>query len=431
MNTMLICPSEREAVRALSQQVPLSNLPAFGKALVIHWLEYLATLGIRSVSILAADRPEQVRALVGDGSRWGLRIEVFPETRELSPDEARERYLKGDTTFWPANPNDANVIDHFPEFPEKPLFNSYADWFAGMVAFMPVAAHRNQVGFREAVPGVWVGPRARIAPDAQLIAPCWIGSNVVIGAHCVIGPSAFIEDRVMIESAVEISDSAVAPETFVGSLVELKNSLAHGRLLINWQTASATTVPDTFLLSSLAERKSRTKPGGILGRLCALLALIVTLPLALVPFLKSKFRNQRSLRALVAVCPHLDKSTANLGHPRTSETMVYYELANCKGWLRFWPQLWNIARGEFVWVGNRPLSPAAVAKLTNDFERLWLAAPIGLISLAHAEGIADAFSDEARACASFYAVQANWRLDMSILARTFFVSPKRALASIF
>jgi lipopolysaccharide/colanic/teichoic acid biosynthesis glycosyltransferase len=115
----------------------------------------------------------------------------------------------------------------------------------------------------------------------------------------------------------------------------------------------------------------------------------------------------------------------------TSETLVYYELADCSGWLRFWPQMWNIVKGDFAWVGNRPLSPFEVAELTNDFERLWLAAPIGLISLADAEGAADSFSDETRACASFYAVKANWRLDISILARTFVARTKRSLAALF
>src|SRR5206468_11323241 len=85
------------------------------------------------------------------------------------------------------------------------------------------------------------------------------------------------------------------------------------------------------------------------------------------------------------------------------------------------PQLWNIARGQFTWVGNRPLSPADAAALANEFERLWLAAPIGLVSLADALGCPQAFSDEARAHASYYAVKANWRLDCSIFLRALIV----------
>ena len=69
-------------------------------------------------------------------------------------------------------------------------------------------------------------------------------------------------------------------------------------------------------------------------------------------------------------------------------------------------------------MGNRPLTYSQATQLTNDFERLWLAAPIGLFSLADAHGCADSLSDESRAHASFYAVQHHWRLDTSILAQS-------------
>ena len=101
-------------------------------------------------------------------------------------------------------------------------------------------------------------------------------------------------------------------------------------------------------------------------------------------------------------------------------TRVYFELSCANEWLRRWPQLWNVARGDFAWVGNRPLSPREAAGLANDFERLWLSAPIGLVSLADAEACTEWLGDEAHAHASYYAAQANWRLDLSIMARVLF-----------
>ena len=110
-------------------------------------------------------------------------------------------------------------------------------------------------------------------------------------------------------------------------------------------------------------------------------------------------------------------------------TVIYHELTCGFGWLRCWPQLWSICQGDFAWVGNRPLSPTEVADLSNDFERLWLAAPIGLLSLGQAEGAVDAL--EKRACASLYALQANWRLDLSIIARALLATTKRSLTALF
>src|SRR6185295_7934735 len=125
MRALLIAPAERPHVTALWEVSPLANLPILGKCLIEYWLEHLAASGAKKVSILAADRPEQVRRLVGDGARWGLDVEVVPECRELTPDEARGKYLVNGGGDWLPAPNDARVMDHLPESPGHPLFASY------------------------------------------------------------------------------------------------------------------------------------------------------------------------------------------------------------------------------------------------------------------------------------------------------------------
>ena len=67
MKALLICPAARENVAALAETAPLSNLPAFGRSLIECWLGHLSVLGAREIFVLATDRPEQVRALIGDG----------------------------------------------------------------------------------------------------------------------------------------------------------------------------------------------------------------------------------------------------------------------------------------------------------------------------------------------------------------------------
>lgn len=421
MNALLICPAERPATRFLAQTSPFAALHAFAKPLVVYWLEHIAALGAKYVLILASDRPEQIQALVGDGARWGLHVEVLALPRELSTDEARAKYC-GDASRCLAKPYDVSVMDHFPGLPEHPLFKSYANWFDGLRAFLPRVTSAGNNNVKEIKPGVWVSPRARVSTGAELRAPCWIGPHTVVAADTVIGPMAVLEDRVMVEPGVEIANSSVAPETFVGRLTELKNSIADGSILINWRSASCACVPDSFLLCSLAKRKHIIKSSNLLARLLALVVMLLTLPLAVLPILWAKLRGQPAFRPRVAVRPY--HST----EPGTMATLVYHKLTR-GGFLSTWPQLWNIFKGDFAWVGNRPLSPGQVADLSNDFERLWLAAPIGLFSLAQAEGAIDAI--ETRACASLYALQANWRLDLSILARAFISSTKRSVTALF
>jgi hypothetical protein len=419
--SLLICPAERAATRFLAQSRPYVCLHVFAKPLVVRWIECQAAAGAKHVRILASDRAEQVRSLVGDGSRWGLEIEVVSEPIELTPTEARAKYC-ANAAEWLPQPNDVTLMDHFPGLPDYPVFKSYAHWFNGLRALLThVVSEKNDV--REIKPGVWVSARARISQNAELRAPCWIGPHTVVGAETIIGPMAVLEDRVMVESAVEISNSSVAPETLVGKMTEVKDSIADGDILLNWRSASCARVPDAFLLCSLAKRPPAGKTSNIFTRACSLVLLAASLPLALLGMAWAILCRRPPLRPLVAVRPFVS------AEPGAMATVVYYEIGAGPAWLRAWPQLWSIASGDFAWVGNRPLSPSQVADLSTDFERLWLAAPIGLISLAHAQGAVDA--SDARPWSSLYASQANWRLDLSIIARAAMVTTIRSLTALF
>src|SRR6185436_20691316 len=124
-----------------------------------------------------------------------------------------------------------------------------------------------------------------------------------------------------------------------------------------------TRVSDAFLMCSLHKQKV-SPPFHWIGRVGALALLLLTSPLILISIAGSYLRGQRPVCARKAVRP-LTNSGASL---------VYYEFPSSNECWRRWPQLWNIVRGEFGWVGNRPLSPLEAGKLLNDFERLWLEA---------------------------------------------------------
>ncbi len=411
MKSVLICPAERPALAKLAGSAPLAVVPILGQSLLEYWLEHLASLGAREVQVLAADRSEEVRAHVGDGARWGLRVEVMPEVRELTISEARAKYRETSGEDWLPDPKDVVLLDQLPGMASHTLLNSYGEWFAAVLAWFSHTASPLRVGIHEIQPGVWAGLRTRIAPTAQLHAPCWLGQNVWIGPQAVIGPMVVVEDRVFVESGATISHSVVGTETFVGSLTDLRDSLACGSTLVNWRTGSSLELADPLLLCPLHRRRTHLKRPNVMARLAALWLMVGTFPAAACVMWRSKRRGRPALRQKIAICPRLGTA------PSLNDELIYYELGSVSRWLRRWPQLWNIMRGEFTWVGNRPISPEDAGALRNDSERLWLTAPIGLISLADATGCAQAFSDEARAHASFYAVKANWKLDCAIFAR--------------
>jgi hypothetical protein len=77
----------------------------------------------------------------------------------------------------------------------------------------------------------------------------------------------------VIDAAAEVTESVIGPETFVGKLTRVHQSLAFGNMLINWQTNSCTQVPDAFLLCPLGQPDLPSrKKGGILEGLAGAVA---------------------------------------------------------------------------------------------------------------------------------------------------------------
>lgn len=249
MKALLICPSERDPVKLLGEGMPLCNVPLLGQSILEYWLAWLASSGVTHVSVLAHDRPEQVRAVAGQGERWGLSVDVIQESRELTPAQALIKY---DEEIRPTPlQNGIAVLDHFPGMPEHPVFESYEKCFTSMQQWMPKALTPERVGIRELRPGIWAGLHSQISPQAELCAPCWLGRKTFIGPRAVLGPNTIIEDGCFIEGDTQIENSYVGPDTFVGRYAELSGSMAWGRTLINWKSGSIIKVPDPFLLCAL------------------------------------------------------------------------------------------------------------------------------------------------------------------------------------
>ena len=411
MNALLICPAERPGMEHLTKAAPLAALPVFGQSLVEHWLDEMSRKKARHVRVLAADRPHLIRSLLGDGSRWGFTLEVIPERYELNAHQAVAQFATCST-----NPvtsaEHVFAMDHLPGFPKFKLFEDYAALFAGMTARLNRVTAADRIGLREIEPGIWVGLRTRIDRRAKLHAPCWIGEHVWIGPDAEVGPMAVLEDRVFVDHGAWIEQSHVAPDSYVGEFVELRHSLAWGARLINWQNGSFLAVPDEFLLSGFKRPKTLRAGSNWFGRVAALILLQLTVPVGIYGMLKSAVLGLPAFRAREAVLPWSHEFPEQQGR-----TITYFEMNSTNRFMRRWPQLWNVACGEFAWVGNRPLSAKNAAQLTTDFEKLWLNAPVGLVSLGDVEGAFDRFDEQARAHAAFYATRSDWRLDLSILSR--------------
>jgi NDP-sugar pyrophosphorylase family protein len=254
MKAILICPGHRPGISQLIEDAPLAAVPLLGESLVVYWLVQLASLGAKEVTVIACDRADSVRGIVGTGSRWGLQVTVIPESRELNVAEARARHGGGES--WLPAPHDVVQADCLPGLPAHRLGENYGEWYAAVQAWCDRAVTPDRTGMREIAPGIRVGWQSVIPADAVLRAPCWIGEKVTVGPGAVIGPHAVVENRAMIGEGAEIVRSIIGPDTMVGDHTEVADSLAWGETLINWQDGSCLHVPDEFLLCSLRRPKT-------------------------------------------------------------------------------------------------------------------------------------------------------------------------------
>jgi hypothetical protein len=398
VKAVLICPDPRAGAAFFSRKSPLVLTPVLGPSLLSNWLSTLADSGVKEVIVFASDRPSAIRAETGRGERWGLKIEVLPEPRELSVAEARARFGVDNVT----------LADHLPGLPDAPLFTTHAGFFAALERWLPLAGGRR-VGAKEISPGIWSGLRCKIDPSARLVPPCWLGDNIWIRAHATIGPLAFIEDSSFVDHDAEVDRGWVGPRTYVGALTHVSQSLAWADGLLNHATDSFIVIVDTFLLGGIRGESGFARSSPWYGRLMALLAFLLTSPLLLVAALRNRGSGHPLIEGKRAVIP------GDLPGNSAFREMAYSELNGFSGLARRWPQLWSIVRGDFSWVGNRPLDREQAAQLETEFERLWLAAPVGFVSLADTFGCGALFDDEARAHSAFYAARAGGPLDRAIL----------------
>jgi N-acetyl-alpha-D-muramate 1-phosphate uridylyltransferase len=78
-HAMILAAGRGERLRPLTDALPKALAVVRGKPLIVHHLEKLARLGVRSVVINLAWLGERVREALGDGAHWGLQIHYSEE----------------------------------------------------------------------------------------------------------------------------------------------------------------------------------------------------------------------------------------------------------------------------------------------------------------------------------------------------------------
>ncbi len=106
LKAMILAAGRGERMRPLTDSVPKPLLQVNGKHLIEYHLEALAGAGVSEVVINLCWLGEQIMDFVGDGARWGMRVQYSPEgpqALETGGGIFRALELLGDKPFWLVN----------------------------------------------------------------------------------------------------------------------------------------------------------------------------------------------------------------------------------------------------------------------------------------------------------------------------------------
>jgi hypothetical protein len=126
-----------------------------------------------------------------------------------------------------------------------------------------------------------------VHPTAKLHSPAFLGENSRVGAMVEVGPGTSIGRNCMIERDTQVTDSVVFSGTYVGQHLALRSVIVDRSRLINTKWDVEIEGVDELLLGSVFGTPFATQIQRFCGRVAALLALALTLPILLLLYVGS------------------------------------------------------------------------------------------------------------------------------------------------
>ena len=476
MKAIVLPFRQAEELRPFRFLCPDFLLPLVGKPVVEHLVEQLVSCGVRDVTLLCDDRPDEVSPYFGTGERWGCAVKTSPVREAIQLDSLLSTALhgvQGMVCCLPGNLVLSSGLDlflaHAAENPQsitcpapfsggrifaadaatliniaqKTSFTNVDDLrAAASVNAVPVSAVETndlvrlitapadllsiqrdvleellpgiRIPARKTERGIWIGNHTHIASGARLIPPVMLGSHNRIIGNCQIGPNAVIASHCLVNNSDLIKDSIIMSGTAAGPHTELNGVAARGGALLNLRSGVAVTAPDAFILGEVGAEAERHMPNRLLDSIAALLLLVLLAPFAL------------SLFVLALAIPSMSRVTRGYGNirmkslsgehrrlPFTSREFTFGPIL-----LRRWFGLVQVLTGHLLLVGALPTmdSPSMEGELELDVPR-------GLFRIWEVEGDPPENDEERIARENYHAVTRTFARDLRIVVQSAGVGP--------
>lgn len=377
-------------------------LPFLDRPMLQHVVESLVARGCTEIGLIVMTAIEPIRALVGEGRRWGAKITVLP-LRDMKDVEALattfvaydEPVMVGDAerlpTEWPVvtAPEIPVVLGARKARPDKVTLDASTP-DAYMESWRRVVT--NEISGlvrtgRETAKDVIVGRGAKIHPAALVVGPAYIGERCLIGAGAQVGPFAYIGADSIVEDEAQVLEGAVLPHTYVGPRLEIRRKFVFCSTAYDLDRKVAIDTIEEFLLGGT--KRSNGAPG-LRERALAFAGGVVLLPVsvfgALASLLKQTPADEIGMRTVAA------------------------DFA-----LRVAPGMWSVVFGRRHLVGAPSLDPSSRRGVEQLAPGLLSMVPEGLISDAYVRFGPRPTLDELWASVAFSAAARDQKSRLSLV----------------
>ena len=436
-------------------------LPLVDRPWTLRAAETLVALGCRQIDVVLGENAPAVRALLGDGERFGCAIRYGTIPEGAGPLEAAW-VLPGDSheRVWLATDRQLPAYRDLAELAPAAGTDSgialltrgvrgeleWSGWGCFTLQFVKSAAVRRAtwqtlngwalrapfvqrrfsdrgwqatspqallasqarflkdpdaplgIGLGARAPGVFVSPRARVHADAIIAAPAYIGADCIIGAGAVIGPNAVIREESIVGEGSTVADSLVLPGTYVGPDLSLRHAIVDRDAYIDAELETALDLRDPDLIGP-ARRVARRAPRVPLWHR----AVAAVLCAAALPWLAFRLLRSRPPRALQESKEAIFRAAPDAWRAHFSAIVV--------------PRIGAVAAGRLALTGLELRGTEELARLDSRWRELYAAHRMGLVS-ASLLLEEDGRNDLARRMADAYAAaHPGAAQDLQLLAR--------------
>ncbi len=437
MRTIILADRVGHELFPLTDRTCPALLPVAGKSVLEHNLDMLANAGIKRAVIVIGPFADQVRTQFEYGQRWGIELEYWPTRGEEQPnavlaqlpkaDEVEQLFIiRGDmlrtaciadflrqaetregsllhgvsqghslgfclsrtqqpdlsNLHWPAlaegvaPPADASIeLNDAAAYRLESLaayHQANLDAAAGRIAGLLVPGRQTALGLTQ-------GRNSKVSSRSLKLGIAFVGSGSEVHPTAELSHEVVISDHVIIDRQAKLSDTVVLPNTYVGELVNLHNSIARGNDLIRIDIGSHLHITDAFLLADLRQTTLGNSLSPWLNRFGGLCLLLVSLPLWPVAVLAAAKEKPSSGGLLRSRRLRGNRIELTEFGERSRTEFTAWEWATNRPVLRALPRILAVVSGDLCLVGVEPITVEQATHRTEEWERTTDGAPAGLI----------------------------------------------------